>query len=65
MAGLPLPAPPSAMGQLDGLLLVRLPFADDRRKLAFRGFNDTSKPHVSRLVEHCGWGPAARRGCSW
>jgi hypothetical protein len=48
MAGLPLLAPPGSMDRLDGLLMVRLPFRDDIRQLAFRTFNAPSKPHVSK-----------------
>jgi hypothetical protein len=46
MAGLPLPAPPTSLNQLDGLLMVKLPFRDDLRQFTFRTFNDPSKPHV-------------------
>jgi hypothetical protein len=46
MAGLPLPAPSTALHQLDGLLMVKLPFRDDLRQNTFRTFNDPSKPHV-------------------
>jgi hypothetical protein len=52
MAGLPLPAPRTALNQLDGLLLVKLPFKDDLRQFTFRTFNDPSKPHVSQTL-HC------------
>jgi hypothetical protein len=50
MAGLPLPAPRTALNQLDGLLLVKLPFKDDLRQFTFRTFNDPSKPHVSQAA---------------
>jgi hypothetical protein len=50
MAGLPLLAPPTSLNQLDGLLMVKLPFRDDLRQFTFRTFNDPSKPQVRR---HC------------
>lgn len=53
MAGLPLPAPRTALNQLDGLLLVKLPFKDDLRQFTFRTFNDPSKPHVSCQLVWC------------
>jgi hypothetical protein len=52
MAGLPLPAPSTALNQLDGLLMVKLPFRDDLRQYTFRTFNDPSKPHVRLRSPH-------------
>lgn len=52
MAGLPLPAPSTSLNQLDGLLMVKLPFKDDLRQFTFRTFNDPSKTHVRGQHRH-------------
>jgi hypothetical protein len=58
MAGLPLPAPRTSLNQLDGLLMVKLPFKEDMRVLtAFRTFNDPSKTHVRTHSAHGGYCP--------
>lgn len=51
MAGLPLPAPATSLTQLDGLLLVKLPFKDDLRQFTFRTFSDPSKTHLYPTVQ--------------